>query len=278
MKTFIRRPGNKTKHLKHILPLIPKFTGSYIEPFLGTGALFLHLIDTHPPTNFIINDLNSDIINIWKLIKNNPEYILKEIDKFKKTFLKKNNDEKLIYCKKILAKIDTYTKDKRTVLYLILTYCSFNGNLILNDKLYIGGLYAALHRNDSFHIFTQNYKDKIRKLSEILSNENIKIYNKDYIKILDKAQKNDFVFLDPPYIEDKKYSFNYNKYEVFNLETLKEQVDILHKKKVKWMMTQIDSSQVRLLFKKYNFKKYKNNSTFNSVVSTNKKEIIITNY
>ena len=174
--------------------------------------------------------------------------------------------------------MNTYTKDKRTVLYLILTYCSFNGTLILNNKWYIGGLYAALHRNDSFHIFTQNYKDKIRKLSEILSNRKIKIYNKDYSKILQKAQKGDFVFLDPPYIEDKKYSFNYNKDEIFDIDNLKEQVDILHKKKVKWMMTQIDTPQVRLLFKKYNFKKYKNKSTFNSAVSTNKKEIIITNY
>lgn len=61
MKTFIRRPGNKTKHLKHILPLIPDFTGTYIEPFLGTGALYLNLIEQNqPPSICIINDLNKD--------------------------------------------------------------------------------------------------------------------------------------------------------------------------------------------------------------------------
>lgn len=272
MKTFLRRPGNKTKHLKHILPLIPKFTGTYIEPFLGTGALYLHLL----PKKAILNDLNTDIINIWKLVKDTPEYIIKEIDKFKRTLLKKNNDEKLKYCKKILSKMDTYTEDKRTVLYLILIYCSFNGTLINKyNEWYISGLYGDLYTSNTCHIFTQNYKDKVRELSKKLSN--IKIYNRDYTKILEKAQKGDFVFLDPPYIEDKKYAFNYNKDEIFDINHLKKQLDILHKNKVKWMMTQIDTPEVRYLFKKYNFKKYKNNSNFQSV-STNKKEVIITNY
>ena len=74
MKTFIRRPGNKTKHLKHIIPLIPEFTGTYYEPFVGTGAVYLHLL----PEKAVINDLNKDIINIWKLVKTNPECIIQE--------------------------------------------------------------------------------------------------------------------------------------------------------------------------------------------------------
>ena len=270
MKTFIRRPGNKTKQLKHIIPLIPEFTGTYIEPFLGTGAIYLNLL----PKKAILNNFNTDIINIWKLVKDDPEYIIKEINKFKKIFLPKNNDEKLKYCKKILAKMDTYIGNKRTILYLILIYCSFNGTLInKSNEWYISGLYIHIYQDQSVHIFTENFKNKIRKLSEILSNKSQKIYNTDYIKILEKAQKGDFVFLDPPYIEDRNYAFNYNKEEIFDINELKSQVDILTKNKVKWMMTQIDTPDVRLLFKKY-----KNNSNFQSTVSTSKKEVIITNY
>ena len=167
-------------------------------------------------------------------------------------------------------------KKKRTLVYLILTYCSFNGNLILNNKWYIGGLYGTLYLNNTLHIFTEKYKDKIRKISKIL--KNTKIYNKDFTKILEKAKKGDFVFLDPPYIEDKKYSFNYNKDEVFDNDFLKKELDELTKKKVKWMMTQIDSPQIRKLFKKYKFKTYVNISNFKSPQKTKKKELIITNY
>lgn len=43
MKTFINWQGNKTRYLKHILPLIPDNYNTYIEPFVGSGALLLKL-------------------------------------------------------------------------------------------------------------------------------------------------------------------------------------------------------------------------------------------
>ena len=125
MKTFIRRPGNKTKHLKHIVPLLPKEYNTYIEPFVGTGALFLHLM----PQKWIINDLNEDIANIWKLVRDDPEYMISEIDKFKKKFLHLDNDAKLKMCKNITSGIDKLKGKKRTIMYLMMVYCSFTGSL-----------------------------------------------------------------------------------------------------------------------------------------------------
>jgi DNA adenine methylase len=64
MKTFIRRPGNKTNFLKYIIPRIPEFPGKYIEPFLGTGAVYLNLL----PKKAILNDLNNDKLHHLKTI------------------------------------------------------------------------------------------------------------------------------------------------------------------------------------------------------------------
>jgi site-specific DNA-adenine methylase len=55
MKTFIRRPGNKSRYLKHIIPLIPEFTGTYYEPFLGTGAVYLHLLPEKAVLSYILS-------------------------------------------------------------------------------------------------------------------------------------------------------------------------------------------------------------------------------
>lgn len=106
MRTFIRRPGNKSSHLKHIIPLLPKTYNVYIEPFLGTGAVFLHIIGGTKFNNFvpqwIINDLNTDIISIWELVRDSPNYIITEINKFREKFLKlSSNEEKLLFCKNI---------------------------------------------------------------------------------------------------------------------------------------------------------------------------------
>jgi DNA adenine methylase len=273
MKTFLRRPGNKSKHLKHIIPHIPNFTGTYFEPFLGTGAVYLHIL----PKKAVLNDLNKDIIAIWKLVKTNPNFIIQEIDKFKKTFLPKSNEMKLKQCKDIVSKMDTYTGDTRTINYLLMIYCSFNNSIInTSNEWYISGLCNNIYSRLNSHIFTENYKSKILELQNIL--KNVKIENKDYSKVLDKTKKGDFVFLDPPYIEEKKYAFNYNKNEEFSIESLKNEIQKLDIKGVKWMMTQIDTDQVRKIFKGYKFKEYRNNSNFASSKKVDKKELIITNY
>lgn len=271
MKTFLRRPGNKSKHLKHILPLIPKNYGTYIEPFAGTGALFLEL----EPKKWIINDLNKDVISIWNLIKTDPEYLLSEIQRFSKTFLPLNNEKKLKLCKEIVSQMDQYKPKKRAVMYLLMIYCSFNGCVILKNKWYISGLNFSLYKSGNCHIFTDKYKQKIIQLNSLLRTG--QILNQDYTQVLKKAKKGDFVFLDPPYIEEKTYAFSYNKDEIFDLKSLSVQLKTLDKLGVEWLMTQVDTENVREYFGKYNIKTYINNQSF-STEKRNKRELIITNY
>lgn len=280
MKTFIRRPGNKTNHLVHIIPLLPKeIKGNYIEPFVGTGALFLHLLPSLSQDKWIINDLNENIINIWKLVKNHPEFLIKEIKKFKTEFLHLSNENKLKKCQQIAAKLsnDSYKNVfKKHAMYLILVYCSFNGSLEKKDTLEISSLYTNIYNNKSCHIFTDRYFDKLLYLSTMLKNG--KICNTDYKNILKKAKKGDFVFIDPPYIEDKTYAFKYNIKECnFDLSILKEELDKLDKIGVKWMMTQIYTEQIVHLFEKYKKVTYINKLCF-AKSSKPKTEVIIMNY
>lgn len=272
MKTFIRRPGNKSNHLKYIIPFIPEFTGTYIEPFLGTGAVFLHLL----PSKAILNDINTNIINIWKLVKLHPELIMSEIEKFKEYFLPLSNTDKLNYCKKIVLNMDTYDGHKRTIMYLLMNYCSFNGTLMNSmGEWHISGLNGHIYNNESCHIFTETYKQKLIDLHAIL--QDIHVENTDYIHILRKAKTGDFVFLDPPYVEDRNYAFKYNKTEKFQVEVLKKELDRLTRLNVKWLMTQADTIEMRSLFENYNIKSYSNNSSYRHSKNV-KNELVITNY
>jgi site-specific DNA-adenine methylase len=167
--------------------------------------------------------------------------------------------------------MDTYKGDARTVNYLLMIYCSFKGTFLK----FFDSLYGDIYTTNMCHIFTGKYNLKIQELQKIL--KNIKLESKDYSDILKNTKSGDFVFLDPPYIEDKKYSFEYNKNQVFDPVELQMELEKLDKKRVKWMMTQIDTQQVRELFKKYTIYSYINNSNFNKT-STKKKEVIITNY
>lgn len=74
-KPFIKWVGGKTQLLKHLTPLIPQEYNHYYEPFIGGGALFLHL----NPTQAIINDTNTELVEAYRTIKQHPQAVINAI-------------------------------------------------------------------------------------------------------------------------------------------------------------------------------------------------------
>ena len=275
MKTFFKWQGNKSKHFKYILPELPSQYNTYIEPFIGSGALFLNV----EPKKWIINDLNPNNISMWELVKNDPDYIKKEFLKFKRHFLKKTNKEKLIYCRKKTSELNTMIKSKeRTILYMLMTYCSYLGVIFFYSKFYFRNIEMNIYINNRCFFLEPSYFDNLLQVSNFLNSKKGKIYNEDYKRILKKAKQGDFIFLDPPYIEEHNYGFKYNKNEKLDtkfLSQLKKQCDTLHKKNVKWLMTQADTKQVREIFKDYIIKEY---PVYRRGNNCYKNELLIKNY
>ena len=58
----------KGRELKTILPKLPQNFNTYVEPFFGGGALYWEI----QPQNAIINDINTTLINYWRIVKDNP--------------------------------------------------------------------------------------------------------------------------------------------------------------------------------------------------------------
>lgn len=64
ISTLIKWPGGKTREIKNIEHLIPKFD-RYIEPFFGGGAMFFFL----KPKKAAINDISSDLMDFYTMAK-----------------------------------------------------------------------------------------------------------------------------------------------------------------------------------------------------------------
>jgi len=58
--------GGKRREIKYFEKYIPEFK-TYVEPFVGGGALYWHL----QPKQAIINDINEHLINFYLVLKNN---------------------------------------------------------------------------------------------------------------------------------------------------------------------------------------------------------------
>uniref|UniRef100_A0A6C0E174 site-specific DNA-methyltransferase (adenine-specific) n=1 Tax=viral metagenome TaxID=1070528 RepID=A0A6C0E174_9ZZZZ len=245
LKTFIKWMGNKSKHLRHIIPHIPKEYNTYYEPFVGSGSLFLHL----EPKKWVINDLNKDLINSWNSVKDEPNEIINIFKEFGKKFKPMSKERKIKYCRNITSIIDNLQYDvARASIYMLMKYCVYMGNIIVKNKFYFTGLDLHISiQNRCFFLETNNYNN-LNRVSDYLNNSNGIILNKDYKEILKKTKKGDFVFLDPPYIEEHEYQFNYNKEEKLDNKFIIElynEVKKLDKKGVKWMMTQAETKDIK---------------------------------
>ena len=57
--------GGKRQLLADIMPLINKNCSTYVEPFVGGGALLFEL----SPKDAVINDSNEELMNVYECLK-----------------------------------------------------------------------------------------------------------------------------------------------------------------------------------------------------------------
>ena len=72
LQPFTKWTGGKRQLLPTIKNLMPESYNHYYEPFIGGGALFFDLA----PKRAVINDYNSELINCYQQIKDNPQELI----------------------------------------------------------------------------------------------------------------------------------------------------------------------------------------------------------
>lgn len=104
MQPILKWPGGKEKELPIIKGNMPKYSGRYIEPFVGGGAVFFDINNSH----CYINDKSSDLINLYHCVKIRDDDFIKYIQLIYNEFrsidnmIDKNpNDMILLYHSKI---------------------------------------------------------------------------------------------------------------------------------------------------------------------------------
>lgn len=75
MKAIIKYPGSKWGTAEWIVSHFPEHH-SYLEPFFGSGGVFFNKPRSDIET---INDIDGDVVNLFRWIKDDPERLAKEI-------------------------------------------------------------------------------------------------------------------------------------------------------------------------------------------------------
>ncbi len=225
MKPFVKWAGGKRQILNRIDEFIKASSPDgkefrYIEPFLGGGAVFFNLA----PQKAIINDLNSDLINAYNVIKSN-EYIelIRKLKEYQDNY-QNNPDGKNEYYYDIRQMDrrdgwpDNYTNVERAARMIFLNRTCYNGLYRVNSK---GEFNTPIGRYQNPLICDEQ---NITEIHNYISNKenDIKIYNKSYEDILKLAKDGDIIYLDPPY--DYEDDDGFTKYQMrgFSFEDFKK--------------------------------------------------------
>lgn len=244
-KPFLKWAGGKTQLINEIEKKLPQniinsdFT--FIEPFVGSGAIFFHILNKYPNVkNVIINDINTDLINSYIIIKNNVKELIHILKKWEKEYysISENQDLKkeYYYEKRTLFNKKESEQTIQAALFIFLNRTCFNGLYRVNSK-------------NEFNVPIGSYKkpqicnaENLAAVSKAL--KKVKILNLDFSETINYADENTLFYIDPPYkpLSDTS-SFNSYAKDVFDDNEQIRLAEFCHKLDIQghnWILSNSD--------------------------------------
>ena len=263
---FIRYPGGKKRLLNYIIPLLPskdQIKGKFIEPFVGSGAVFFAL----NPKRALLADINPELIDLYHGIRHSPSKVWEIYKSFPKT--KKAYYE--IRAAKVSGK-DLAFKAART-LYLNRTCFKGMWRHNLNGEFNVG--YGGQDRR--WVISLETLKEVSKRLRHVV------LKCSDFEQIINGSKEGDFIFADPPYKPGERELLNshymYGKFSFFDYQRLAEALKKASGRNVKWMLTISSHPDILNLFYGYKIVPLsKGTGRKPGILSNNSGEVIIINY
>lgn len=175
----VKWAGGKGQLILQFEPLFPRRYELYIEPFVGGGAVFFHLL----PRQAVLIDNNPELINFYLVVRNRLDALLTDLAKHQ------NNTE---YYYNIRAlDPDTIDAVSRASRFLYLNKTGYNGLWRVNKK--------GKHNVPFGKYKNPKITDRENLQAVSLALQQAEIIPGDFSQVLDFVAPGSFVYLDPPY-------------------------------------------------------------------------------
>ncbi len=244
-KPFLKWAGGKTQLINDIEKALPKevinknFT--YIEPFVGSGAILFWMLNNFPKLEkAVINDINSDLINTYRVIASHPNELISILrilqNEYHSLETKEEEKKEYYYQKRDLYNTRKEEKSIQAALFIFLNRTCFNG------------LYRVNRKNE-YNVPMGSYKkpticDELNIAAVSASLQKVEILCGDYELTLNETFSNSFFYFDPPYKPlSNTSSFNsyakdeFNDDEQIRLRNFCSKLEMLGHK---WMLSNSD--------------------------------------
>lgn len=233
---FLKWPGGKRWFVNQYLNIFPEKYNQYLEPFLGGGSVFFAL----QPHSGVITDINGELINLYEMMRDQP-------DNLKNVML--CHQQK--HCKEYYYRIRETIYDakvEKAARFLYLNRTCFNGMYRVNKN----GLFNVPIGSKNNCVYDI---DKFCEYARILKKIEIKV--SDFEETIEKAQKGDLIFADPPYVvpqnRDGFIKYNDKLFTWKDQERLCSCLNEAKKRGAYIVLTNADTEEISEMYKKYDF-------------------------
>lgn len=178
---FINWPGGKRWFVSNYADLLPDEYENYIEPFLGAGAVYIHL----KPARALLGDINLELIDTYRTIQQN----WKALESSLRYRQRRHREDPDGYYYWLRDKSSSGLVDRASRLIYLNRTC-FNGIYRVNRQ----GQFNV-PRGDKTKVVIDT--DDFMSMAKILAGA--ELVAGDFEALVDRAESGDFVFCDPPY-------------------------------------------------------------------------------
>lgn len=257
LSPMLKWVGGKRQLLSEIVPMIDNKCSTYVEPFVGGGAVLFRL----QPQKAVINDYNQELINVYRTVRDHLDDLI-EVLQIHAT----KNTSDYYYEVRALDREDSFKKMsdiEKAARIIYLNKTCYNGLYRVNS---LGQFNSPYGRYKNPKIVNEPV---LRAISKYFNSDEIKILNGDYKEALKNLDVNSFVYLDPPYMPiSSSSSFTGYTEGGFGYERqieLKKECDKLTQQGIKFLQSNSDCEEIRELYKNYKIKTVQAKRSINSV-------------
>lgn len=177
---FLKWAGSKRRLLSKVDGVLPKRFGTYWEPFLGSGAVFLHT----QPVRAHLSDRCGPLIRTWQIVRDHPAELIRALESLRPT-------KTQFYAVRANPSDDPII---RAAEFIYLNKTCWNGLYRVNSSGRFNVPYGTPKNGRVFD------SGNLLSCSALLSRGGVRLIEGDFERALLGVKAGDLVFLDPPYI------------------------------------------------------------------------------
>jgi DNA adenine methylase len=238
-KPFLKWAGGKQRLLPQLRRFYPQQFGRYLEPFVGSGAVFFDLRGLDRLSAAHLSDSNEELVNCYRIVRDAPDELIALLAEHKRLHSREH-----YYSVRARFLSEDLTPVQRAARLIYLNKTCFNGLYRVNRK---GQFNVPMGRYKSPAIYDE---EQIRAASQALQGTEVAV--RYFRGCLESVQAGDFLYFDPPYhpVSDTASFTNYTD-AGFGVEEQRALADLFHALDRKGCLVMLSNSWTPLILDLY---------------------------